>query len=203
MKKLFLSTVVFSVLVITGCQENSITDPIDQQDLQKNDDPLVHQGTITLNDLLLDPSVSIENYLTISGQIDYVHRIELVDPIPPAPQYYVSLSLSVNASLTSSTDSPNEPTMVVTSESEDIMYVSEDGIYLLEKSFPIRGRVEDDGMFLFCRFLVTTDGVGLNEMYLALPEGNSNYVSSRNDLGRDEVPNPPNIYPSKDVQISQ
>ncbi len=203
MKKLFLSTVVFSVLVITGCQENSITDPIDQQDLQKNDDPLVHQGTITLNDLLLDPSVSIENYLTISGQIDYVHRIELVDPIPPAPQYYVSLSLSVNASLTSSTDSPNEPTMVVTSESEDIMYVSEDGIYLLEKSFPIRGRVEDDGMFLFCRFLVTTDGVGLNEMYLALPEGNSNYVSSRNDLGRDEVPIPPNIYPSKDVQITQ
>jgi hypothetical protein len=174
MKKLFLSTVVFSVLVITGCQENSITDPIDQQDLQKNDDPLVHQGTITLNDLLLDPSVSIENYLTISGQIDYVHRIELVDPIPPAPQYYVSLSLSVNASLTSSTDSPNEPIMLVTSESEDIMYVSEDGIYLLEKSFPIRGRVEDDGMFLFCRFLVTTDGVGLNEMFLALPEGNSN-----------------------------
>ena len=98
-----------------------------------------------------------------------MHRIELVDPIPPAPQYYVSLSLSVNASLTSM-DSPNEPVMEVTSESEDIIYVSEDGIYLLEKSFPIRGRVEDDGMFLFCRFLVTTDGVGLNEMLLVLPE---------------------------------
>jgi len=174
MKKFFLTTVAFSVLLIIGCQENSITDPIDLQDLQKNDDPLVHQGTITLNGLLLDPSVSDDSYLTISGQIDYVHRIELVDPIPPAPQYYVSLSLSVNASLISSTDSPNEPVMEVTSESEDIFYVSEDGIYLLEKSFTIRGRVEDDGMFLFCRFLVTTDGVGLNEMFLALPEGNSN-----------------------------
>jgi hypothetical protein len=169
MKKFFLTTVAFSVLLIIGCQENSITDPIDQQDLQKTDDHLVHQGTITLEGLLLDPSVSIEKYLAISGQIDYVHRIELVDPIPPAPQYYVSLSLSVNASLTSM-DSPNEQLMVITSESEDIIYVSEDGIYLLEKSFTIRGRVEDDGMFLFCRFLVTTDGVGLNEMLLVLPE---------------------------------
>jgi len=175
MKKLFLTLVTFSILFVVGCQENSITDPLTVEPTNKVQQPdPSNQGTITLNDLLLDPSVSIENYLTISGQIDYVHRIELVDPIPPAPQYYVSLSLSVNASLTSSTDSPNEPTMVVTSESEDIMYVSEDGIYLLEKSFPIRGRVEDDGMFLFCRFLVTTDGVGLNEMYLALPEGNSN-----------------------------
>ena len=114
MKKFFLTTVAFSVLLLIGCQENSITDPTPYADLQKTDDPSVLSGTITLNDLLLDPSVSIENYLAISGQIDYVHRIELVDPIPPAPQYYVSLSLSVNASLTSM-DSPNAPTMVVTS----------------------------------------------------------------------------------------
>jgi hypothetical protein len=174
MKKFFLTTVVFSVLLIVGCQENSITDPITKQDLQKNDDPLVQQGTIALDDLLVDPSLPFNSYLTISGQIDYVLSIEFLDPIPPAPQYYVSLSLQVNARLSdlnaglSDPYSETQPYWPIIGSSQDIIYVSGDGIYLLEKSFTVRGR--EDGLILVSRFLVTTDGVELNSMQLVLPE---------------------------------
>jgi hypothetical protein len=173
MKKFFLTAVALSVLLLIGCQENSITDPIGdvgQQDLQKNDDPLVHQGIIELNAILEVPDLT-NSFLQISGQIEYVHELVFVDPIPPAPQYYVSLSFQVNADL-SDPYSENHQDLTISSESQDVIYVSEDGIYLLEKSFTVRGR--NDGMILLCRFLVTTDGVGLNEMWLVLPEGNSN-----------------------------
>ena len=170
MKKLFLTTVIFSVLVIIGCQENSITDPIGdvgQQDLQKNDDPLVHQGIIELNAILEVPDLT-NSFLQISGQIEYVHELVFVDPIPPAPQFYIELNLSIRAALIDGVQNK----FTISSESQDIIYVSEDGIYLFEKSFTVQGR--RDGLILLCRFLVTTDGVGLNEMWLVIPEGNSN-----------------------------
>ena len=168
MKKIFLATVAFSVLLLIGCQENSITDPIQDPGLQKTDDPSVHTGTITLEGILELPNQP-NSYLSISGQIAYVHRIEFVDPIPPAPQYYVSLSLHVNAEL-SDPYSENNQDLTISSESQNVIYVSEEGIYLLEKSFTVRGR--KDGLILLCRFLVSTDGVGLNEMWLVLPETN-------------------------------
>ena len=173
MKKLFLTTVVFSVLVITGCQENSITDPIvdmGQQDLQKNDDPLVHRGFIDLDGILEVPGQP-NSFLEINGQVGYVHELFLVDPIPPAPQHYVSLSLQVNAELMDPF-SPEDPIWTISDKTEDVIYVSEEGIYLLEKYYSIQDR--EDGLLLACRFLVTNDGVGLNVMWLVIPEGNSN-----------------------------
>ena len=47
---------------------------------------------------------------------------------------------------------------------------------LLEKSFPIQGRT--DGLVLVCRFLVTTEGVGLSERWLAKPEDTNNKASA-------------------------
>ena len=170
MKKFFLTTVVFSVLLLIGCQENPITDPIDQQDLQKTDDHLVHRGFIELDGILEVPGQP-NSFLEINGQLGYVHRLVFVDPIPPAPQHYVSLSLQVNAELMDPF-SPEDPIWIITDRTEDVIYVSEDGIYLLEKYYSIQYR--EDGLLLARRFLVTTDGVGLNEMWLVIPEGNSN-----------------------------
>lgn len=169
MKNLLFTLVSFSVLVFIGCQENSITDPVQDTGLQKTDDPSVTSGTITLEGLLEIPNQP-NSYLNINGQMGYVHKIELLDPIPPTPQYYISLSLSVNADLIDPF-SPTDPVWEITSRSEDMIYVSEEGIYLLEKSYSIKGR--EDGLLLLCRFLVTTDGIGLNEMFLVVPEGNS------------------------------
>ena len=209
MKKLFLTLVTFSILFVIGCQENSITDPITVEPTNKVQQPdPSHQGTITLERMLRDPYPVMNSYYIVNGEIQYQHTVQLLDPIPPNPQYVVSLNFSVTADFTyfcTVCSPPTEETSAgsISNESNDEIFISvwEDEIFLLEKSFPIQGR--EDGMVLMCNFLVTTNGVELNEMWLVLPEGNSNYVSSRNDLGRDEVPIPPNIYPSKDVQITQ
>jgi hypothetical protein len=167
MKKFFLTTVVLSVLVITGCQENSITDPMSSESVNKtaSTDENFTAGIIPLEGLLMFPG-GFQTYFSIEGQINYTHELVLLDPAPPAPQYYIDLNLSVRANLTDE----GHNTFRISSTSEDNIYVSEDGIYLLEKSFLIQGR--KDGMVLVCRFLVTTDGVGLNEMWLVLPETN-------------------------------
>ena len=176
MKKFFLTTVVFSVLVITGCQENSITDPIgdiDQKEVNKSDDPSVHQGTITLEGMLTDPHPVMNSYYIVSGEIQYQHSLVILDPIPPSPQYVIALDLSVTAEFTNFCTVCEPQTSefsdgTISLETNDNIYVSDDGISLLEKTFPIQGR--EDGMVLVCRFLVTTDGVGLNEMWLELPD---------------------------------
>ena len=174
MKKLFLTTVIFSVLVIIGCQENSITDPIKVEPTSKvQQTDLSNQGTITLEGMLADPNPVTNSYYIINGEIQYQHTLIFLDPIPPNLQYSIALNLSVTADFKNFCTAC-EPQIselsdgTISIETNDNVYVSDDGISLLEKTFPIQGR--EDGMVLVCRFLVTTDGVGLNEMWLELPD---------------------------------
>jgi len=177
MKNLFLSFVVFSVLLLIGCQENSITDPTSPELVNKKQSPAANiaTGTIPLEGILVLPGFG-QTYYSIEGVINYTHQLIFVDPIPPAPQYYVQLNLSVSAVLNN--ESTNErSTLSILSESEDVFYVSEEGIYILEKSFIIAG--SNDGLALVCQFLVTTDGVSLNDKWLAVnAEGGLNKLSS-------------------------
>ena len=168
MKKFFLTTVIFSVLFVIGCQENSITDPISPQSINK-DQPAsenVSWRSIPLDGILVAHG-QFNTYYSIQGSINYNQELFLLDPIPPAPQQYVLLNLSVNAVLTN-TDLPGSKGLSVLGESEDIVYISENGINVIEKSFPIQGTT--DGLILMCRFHVTTDKIGLNSMWLSYAE---------------------------------
>ena len=102
-----------------------------------------------------------QTYYDIEGQINYSHELFPLDPAPPAPQYYIDLTLSVRAALT---DGGNNA-FRISSQSEDTIYDSGDRTYILQKSFPVLGR--NDGMVLICRFLVTTDGIELTAKWLA------------------------------------
>jgi hypothetical protein len=180
MKNLILTLVAFSVLLLMSCQENSITDPIQNTELQKTDAPSVTTGTILLEGMLQDPHPVMNSYYFINGEIQYEHTLQYLDPIPPNPQYTVSLNLSVAANLTyfctvCTPEFDEVSAGTVSDETSDNFYVSEEGIYLLEKTFVIQGR--DDGMALVCRFMITTDGVGLNAMWLEL----SNDITTVND----------------------
>ena len=192
MTKLMFSTIIILILFAVGCQENSITDPIQDVELQKNEDPLVHQGTIRLEGILVDPSVPFNNYLTISGAVNFVHTfvhtVVYQKSILPVSETYVLLNLSILAKIRDP-NSLEDITWNVTGNSEDIIYVSEDGIYLLEKSFPIQGR--EDGMVLVCRFLVTTDGIGLNEMWLKKGDDISTINNLNKNVELDPITMPP------------
>jgi hypothetical protein len=165
MKKFFLSFVFFSVILVIGCQENSITDPIQvepTQTIQKTDPEFI-RGTFPLNRILVIPGMT-NTYYNISGQISYSHQLVYLDPVPPTKQFYVKLHFSVNAVLTDP-NSLRSNTYTIRAESDVNVTLSEKGIYTLEKSFPIDGR--KDRMVLVCRFVVLENGVKLNEYWLS------------------------------------
>jgi hypothetical protein len=178
MKKLLISLVVFSVLFIIGCQENSITDPVSTESINKNQTTgETAMRSIPLEGILVVPG-GFQTYYDIQGQINYTDELVQRDPMPPVQQDYINLHLYVNAVLTNTFESGRN-TFTISSESQDVIYVSEDGIYMLEKSFPILGRT--DGLVLVCRFLVTTDGVGLNAKWLSFSDVRTNKSSLSGD----------------------
>ena len=177
--KLFLF-IMQLVLVLVGCKESTLTDPLQDLELQKiknNHDPSVHTGTILLDRMFRDPYPVMNSFYIITGQIQYRHSVRILDPIPPNYQFLISLDLSVVANFTDFCTVCEPPTNgislgTISIVTNNIIYMSEDanGIYLLEKSFPIQGRT--DGLVLMCRFNVTTDSIELNAMWLELPDIN-------------------------------
>jgi len=193
MKNLFLTIAFFSVLLLVGCQENSITDPITTESVNKDQISAgtLTSGTIPLQGIVVLPGLG-QTYYSIEGVINYTHKLVLLDPIPPAPQYYVDLNLSVSADLNNESQTERN-TLSISSESEDVFYVSEEGIYILEKSYPILG--SNDGLALVCRFLVTTDGIGLNDKWLV--------VNAEDELNKSGTPGDPVTFPPVEINFTQ
>ena len=190
MIKLLFPLVVLFILFVIGCQENSITNPVQldgKGNVQKNADPHVNNGIITLEGMLRNPYPVMNSYYLINGKIKYQQTLEVFDAIPRNHQYLISRDLSVSADLTDYCTVCGPPftgisTGTISIETNNIIYMCEDGscIYLLEKSFPIQGRT--DGMVLMCRFSVRMDSIELNAMWLKLPDINDITANQTNNL---------------------
>ena len=167
MKKLLFSLVVSSVLLVIGCQGNSITDPLTTEAVKKNQNTDTYQhGFISLEGMLDDPYPVMNSFYIISGEIEFEHRL--------VSQNYISLHLLTNADLQylCTVCSPSETDQLagfISDESEDYLLITS-SITIIEKSFTIQGR--EDGMILKCRFLVTAGGIELSTMWLALQDNN-------------------------------
>ena len=179
MKKLIFSLVVFSVLLLTGCQENSITDPAQfdpKGGIQKTSNPLINSGILTLAGMLQDPYPVMNSFYIINGQIEYKHK--------QVSQNYVSLQLLINANFQylCTVCSPSETDELVgfiSDDSEEYLLLSGNSA-ILEKSFTIQGR--DDRLILKCRFIVTNARIELNAMWLKLPDINDITSNQTNNL---------------------
>jgi hypothetical protein len=154
MKQLLFSLVIFSVLLVIGCEENLVNEPADA--LLKQKDNLPSTRTIILNYELQDPSYG---YSRLSGRVSYVHQI-INRAMNPLGLYEISLHIEMNSEL-------NDLLGMVHLEwqihgrSDDIVYVSEDGILLIEKTYQITNRSD---VVLFVQYLVTTNGVGISNV---------------------------------------
>ena len=184
MKKFLLSLFVFQVLFIIGCQENPITDP--NPILTKDDKPAgtITSGTIPLKGILVFPG-PFNSFYSISGEIHYTHELARMEKT--SPRNNVSLKLIIKADLYD-VNSQKNYSWTISGESEANFYVSEDGIKLFEKSFTVQGR--KDGLKLVCRFLATTDGLGLNEMWLSVQDDQIHTVK-KDTAPKDTVTYPP------------
>ena len=184
MKTLFVSLVTFVVLFAMGCQENSFTDPL----LTESTNQVQRTGTydygyIKLEGMLNDPYPIGNSHYIISGQIVYEYNcMAPIEKITPPPTNYISLNLAINADLkyfcsVTNTSPDDELAGFITDESEENVSLTGHFITTLEKSFVVQGR--EDGMVLNFRFFITTGGMELNAMWLALPDPKMNVTNNQ------------------------
>ena len=174
MKNLFLPILTFLILLLIGCQENSITDPSSTEPIKKDQTPGPYlHDFISLESTLSDPYPIGNSYYIINGQIEYELRIIYEDPMLPTAQRYASLYFITNAEfryLCTVCSPPQSLRLAgfISDVSEEFVPIGGNYVSLLEKTFTIQGR--EDGMVLKCRFLVTTGGIELSAMWLALTD---------------------------------
>ena len=155
MKKLLFTLVFCLVLFFLGCQESSITEPT-QSLLKETNISLT--DTINLCCLLADPA---GGNCQLNGEVVYTHQI-LGNEASDNGLYLVSLSLDIN-SILCSLDHPTFTRWTISGQSEDEFYVSEEGIYILQKAYLISNR---NDVMLIVDYLVTTEGVGIPNVWL-------------------------------------
>ncbi|MBT8377967.1 MAG: hypothetical protein KJN64_01915 [Ignavibacteria bacterium] len=187
MKTLLSSAAAIFILLLIGCQESSITDPVMSKTAgtNLNADFSYNHNFIKFDRILVDPSAPLRNYLQIKGEVEYEHRVVLLDPMQPAPQEYIQLRMSMSAEI-KDPNSPLDIIWTVEGESEDIIYVKNDNVEVLLKNYFIEGR--DDGMSLVVRFYVSNDGLQLNSMWLDL---NVDKKFDKNSTPPDTITYPP------------
>ena len=171
MKKVFFPLTIFSILLLLiGCKDNSMTDPVSSQPLNKADlnRSNIKQGIISLDYKLVDPNNRDINY-KLSGSIDYTEEFLKPQPSETISAYDMKLSNEVIATLTKIVSSdPVINTWKISSESDDLVSAASGESVVLVKSYPVIGNA--DKMDLVCTFIVTPNGVKLNSVALETPE---------------------------------
>ena len=155
MKNLLLTLAVLFGLLLIGCQDNSITDPFHDTELQKDDGPNVNRWTIVLEGILNNPYPVMNSFYKIVGEVEYLQTLQVIDPIPPNPQYMAFIELSISADLIELCTERSPPVTdqlsgyIVTELTDEILIGGNDA-YLLQKSFTVEGR--QDGMVFVLNF---------------------------------------------------
>ncbi len=155
MKTLLLTLAVFLIAFIIGCEENSVTQP--DPVLGKKDIP-PQKETLKICCAVQDPLSGVCN---VNGSVFYVHHV--INPHYEIGLFEISLYLEIDAEMC------DRRGMVhlewgVNDKSQDIVYVSEEGILLFEKSYNISNRSD---VVLLVRYIATTDSVGISNICIA------------------------------------
>jgi hypothetical protein len=157
MKTIFLTLAAFSLALIIGCRESLINEPAEV--LLKDKDNLVTTNTIKLKYDLRDPLYGSCN---LFGKVSYTFQI-LNRAMNPIGLSEISIHIVMDSELDDRFGMMHLQWRIQ-GRSDDIVNVSEDGILLLEKSYPITNRSD---VVLLVKYLVTTNGVGISSVNLA------------------------------------
>lgn len=156
MKKIFVALVALSLALIIGCQENLLNEPEYSLDKKSSD---VRKDILNICCRVHDP---FAGNCTVNGCVAYVHKV-VNRAMNPTGLYEVSLHLEMDSELCSRCGMVHLE-WKINAKSDDIIYVSEEGIVLVEKSYKITNR---EDVLLLVRYLVTTDGVRISQINLA------------------------------------
>jgi hypothetical protein len=170
MKKILFSAVVSSfLLLLIGCQDNSMTNPVSSQSLNKTD-PIGSnfvENVIPLDYKLIDP-VNKDIEYKLSGDISYTEEVLKSGTQDVAPQYAIKLDNSIlaNLKIISSSDIKLN-SWKISSQADNIVKITSDNADILVKSFPVIGN--PDRLELVCTFTVSADGEELTKVALESP----------------------------------
>ena len=155
MKTLSLILIAFFIAIFSGCQENQINQP---EISQINKDSLPVKNTIKICCEVRDPNYGICN---LNGYVNYTHEV-INRTMNPIGLWEISLKFHMSSKLCDKLGMVHLEWRIE-NRSEEIVYVSEEGILLLEKMYSITNRSD---VVLLVRYLVTTIGVGLANVNL-------------------------------------
>jgi len=164
MKKFFVGSIILSLFLLLSCKDNSLNNPVspDMNVVQKSTDNL-KTGEIPLDQILTVPGITETSY-QLNGNISYREDVFPTNFSTSTSKPDINLELSIDGKLYDPDNSKKDIWDVVGNSDQEI-YVSQDGIKLLNKSYLVSGR--KDGLQLVCTFLVTTDRVSLSSAQLS------------------------------------
>jgi hypothetical protein len=155
MKNLFAILIALSFTLMIGCQEN----PVSQSEASPNlkiKPPTEH--SIKLCCEVDDPCYNVCN---LNGMVNYVFEI-IDNTMNPRATTLISLKISIHASLCDKFRMM-PCAWIIEGKSDEVVQVSEEGILLLEKSYPITNR---NDVVLLVKYMVTKNGLGLSGVNL-------------------------------------
>ncbi|MCW8960869.1 MAG: hypothetical protein OQK29_04850, partial [Ignavibacteriaceae bacterium] len=158
MKKTILGSIILSLFLLFSCKDNYLNNPVspDQGTLQKSTKN-IKTGTIKLDRILELPGLG-NTYYQINGIINYKEELFPQNLSPTTSKSDVNLDIAIDATLINPNLKDQENRALdVLAESDSLIYIPEEGIYLLEKTYPVQGT--KDKLELVCTYLVTTDNV--------------------------------------------
>lgn len=160
MKTFFVTLAAFSLALIIGCQESLINEP--ETSLLKKDE-ISASTTTTTNSIKICCEVRDPQYgsCNLNGFVKYVHQI-INRAMNPMGLYEISLKLHMDSKLCEKLGMVHLEWRAE-GRSNDIVYVSEGGILLVEKTYWITNR---NDVILLVKYLVTTNGVGISSINL-------------------------------------
>lgn len=160
MKTFFVTLVAFSVALIIGCRESLINEP--ETSLLKKDEISTSTANTT-NSIKICCEVRDPRYgsCNLNGCVKYVHQI-INRTMNPIGLNEILLRLHMDSKLCDKLGMVHLEWRAE-GRSNDIVYVSEEGILLVEKTYWITNR---NDVVLLVRYMVTTDGVGISSVNL-------------------------------------
>jgi len=157
MKFIISLIVLMFILILSGCQDYSPVEPNSQSNKKANSQFEI----IDRIDICCEVCDPISGVCRVLGMVEYVHNIIEV-PENPAEVYTISLTLDMSSQLCDRCMIMHKP-WIAEGTSNHTVYVSEEGIAIVERGYLISNR---NDIMLCVQYLVTTEGVGIPNMWI-------------------------------------
>lgn len=166
MKKLFFFTTFTLIILLFGCDNKTVNNPVSPNSVDKSTTNVntIKSGDISVDTKLIDP-IGYKNDYKVDGNINYTEELLRNNSVTTALGYEARLAITITATLTDNSLSTGKVEIwKISDENESLINVPTSGSNEFVKSYPVIGSSE--GLILVCTFEATTHGLLLKNVDL-------------------------------------